>query len=205
MENLAGKKIANLYHDSSYGKETRPVLDKQAEMYGFEVKHYPVPHPGLDQKASWLEISRRYQPDWVILRGWGVMNPTALKEAARVGFPANRIVGVWWSGAEEDVIPAGQAAHGYIAAGFHPSGSDFPVVQQALDVVHGVGKGNISPQRVGTIYYNRGIVAGIVTTEAILTAQAEFGNKVLTGEEMRWDWKILILLPNALRNSVLTV
>ena len=45
MDQLAGKKIANLYHDSSYGKETRPVLNKQAELYGFEVKHYPVPHP----------------------------------------------------------------------------------------------------------------------------------------------------------------
>ncbi len=186
MENLKGKKIANLHHDSSYGKETRPVLEKQAEMYGFEIRHYPVAHPGLDQKAAWLDISRRYKPDWVILRGWGVMNPTALKEAARTGFSADRIVGVWWSGAEEDVIPAGKAADGYVAAGFHPSGSDFPLIQEILDIVHGAGKGNISPQRVGTIYYNRGIVAGIVTVEAMRTAQAKFGNIVLSGEEMRW-------------------
>jgi len=186
MENLAGKKIANLYHESSYGKETIPVLNKQAEMYGFEVKHYPVPHPGLDQKASWLEIARRYKPDWVILRGWGVMNPTALKEAARVGFSAERIVGVWWSGAEEDVIPAGDAAVGYVAAGFHPSGRNFPLIGEIFDIVHGALKGHISPQRVGTIYYNRGVVAGIVTVEAIRTAQAKFGNRVITGEEMRW-------------------
>ena len=46
------------------------------------------------------------KPDWVILRGWGVMNPTALKAAAKVGFPADHIIGVWWSGAEEDTIPA---------------------------------------------------------------------------------------------------
>ena len=186
MENLKGKKIANLHHDGSYGKETEPVLEKQAEMYGFEIRHYPVAHPGLDQKAAWLDISRRYKPDWVILRGWGVMNPTALKEAARTGFPADRIVGIWWSGAEEDVIPAGKAADGYVAAGFHPSGSDFPLIQEILDIVHGAGKGNISPQRVGTIYYNRGIVAGIVTVEAMRTAQAEFGDIVLSGEEMRW-------------------
>ena len=186
MENLEGKKIANLYHESSYGKETIPVLNKQAEMFGFEVRHFPIPHPGLDQKATWLEIARRYKPDWVILRGWGVMNPTALKEASRVGFPATKIVGVWWSGAEEDVIPAGKAAIGYVAAGFHPSGADFPVVQEMLDIVHGVGMGHISPHRVGTIYYNRGLVAGILTTEAIRTAQDKFGNKPLTGEEIRW-------------------
>ena len=89
MGNLEGKKIANLYHESSYGKETIPVLDKQAEMYGFEVRHFPIPHPGLDQKATWLEIARRYKPDWVILRGWGVMNPTALKEASRRRLPGH--------------------------------------------------------------------------------------------------------------------
>lgn len=186
MENLQGKKIANVYHESSYGKETIPILDKQSELYGFEVKHYPIAHPGLDQKAVWLDIARKYKPDWTILRGWGVMNPTALKEAARVGFPADRIVGVWWSGAEEDVIPAGKAAVGYIAAGFHPSGKDFPLIDEIFDVVHGAAKGNISPQRVGTIYYNRGIVAGILTIEAMRTAQAKFGNIVLSGEEMRW-------------------
>ena len=88
MENLKGKKIANLYHESSYGKETIPVLNKQSEMYGFEIRHYPVPHPGLDQKATWLEIARRYKPDWVILRGWGVMNQVAVKEAVLAsGFP----------------------------------------------------------------------------------------------------------------------
>ena len=93
------------------------------------------------KKPPGLDIARRYKPDWVILRGWGVMNPTALKEASRLGFPADRILGVWWSGAEEDVIPAGDAAVGYVAAGFHPSGSDFPVVQQMLDIVHGAGPG----------------------------------------------------------------
>jgi branched-chain amino acid transport system substrate-binding protein len=186
MDKLKGKKIANLYHESSYGRETIPILNKQAEMYGFEVKHYPVPHPGLDQKSNWLDIARRFKPDWVILRGWGVMNPTALKEAARVRFPANRIVGVWWSGAEEDVIPAGKAAVGYVAAGFHPSGRDFPLLQEILEIVHGAGKGNISSQRVGTIYHNRGIIAGIITTEAIRTAQSRFGKRPLNGEEVRW-------------------
>lgn len=186
MDKLKGKKIANLYHESSYGKETIPVLNKQAEKFGFEVNHYPVPHPGLDQKATWMSIARKYKPDWVILRGWGVMNPTALKEAARNRFPADRIVGVWWSGAEEDVIPAGKAAVGYVAAGFHPSGRNFPVIEGILETVHGQLKGNISPQRVGTIYYNRGMIAAILTAEAIRTAQGKFGNRTLTGAELRW-------------------
>ena len=130
MDKLKGKKIVNLYHDSAYGKETIPVLDVQAKKYGFEVTHIPVPHPGNEQQSQWLKV-RQNRPDWVILRGWGVMNPTALKAAAKVGFPRDKIVGVWWSGAEEDVIPAGDAAKGYIAAGFNAPGSNFPVVKES--------------------------------------------------------------------------
>ena len=41
--------------------------------------------------------------------------------------------------------------------------------------------------RIGSIYYNRGIVAGIITVEAIRTAQEKFGKgKPITGEQVRW-------------------
>jgi hypothetical protein len=49
---------------------------------------------------------RRIQPDWVILRGWGVMNPVALKTAQKVGYPTNKIIGNIWSNSEEDAAPA---------------------------------------------------------------------------------------------------
>jgi branched-chain amino acid transport system substrate-binding protein len=185
MDKLKGLKIANVHHDSAYGKETIPVLEEQAKKYGFTVKHYPVAHPGLEQKAIWLQI-RQDKPDWVILRGWGVMNPTALKEAAGVKYPADHIVGVWWSGSEEDVMPAGEAAKGYMAAGFHPAGKEFPVIKEVLKYVQDKGKGNVEKDRVGMIYYNRGIIHGIITAEAIRTAQKKYGNKPLTGEQIRW-------------------
>ena len=145
MDKLKGKKIVNIYHDSAYGKETIPVLDAQAKMYGFTVTHIPVPHPGNEQGAQWLQI-RQIKPDWVILRGWGVMNPTALKAAAKVGFPRDHMVGVWWSGAEEDTIPAGDAAKGYIAAGFNVAGANFPVVQEIKKFVYAKGKGEMEDQ-----------------------------------------------------------
>jgi branched-chain amino acid transport system substrate-binding protein len=186
MDKLKGKKIVNIYHDSAYGKETIPVLDAQAKMYGFTVTHIPVPHPGNEQGAQWLQI-RQIKPDWVILRGWGVMNPTALKNAAKVGFPSDHIVGVWWSGAEEDTIPAGPAAKGYIAAGFNVAGANFPVVQEIKKVVYAKGKGEMEDQtRIGSIYYNRGVVHGLITVEAIRTAQGKFGKKSLTPEQIRW-------------------
>jgi len=187
MDKLKGKKIVNIYHDSAYGKETIPVLDVQAKKYGFQVTHIPVAHPGNEQQAQWLQV-RQIKPDWVILRGWGVMNPVALKTAARVGFPRNKIIGVWWSGAEEDVIPAGDAAKGYIAAGFNVSGANYPVIKEIEKYVYAKGKGEMEDHsRVGSIYYNRGIVHGIITAEAIRTAQERYGKgKPMTGEQIRW-------------------
>ena len=186
MDKLKGKKIVNLYHDSAYGKETIPILDIQAKKYGFEVHHLAVPHPGNEQQAQWLQV-RQLKPDWVILRGWGVMNPTALKTAAKVGFARDRIVGVWWSGAEEDVIPAGDAAKGYIAAGFNLPGTTYPVMQDILRYVYAKGKGQFDDKsRIGSIYHTRGVVGGIVTAEAIRIAQEKYGRKPLTGEQVRW-------------------
>jgi len=116
------------------------------------------------------------------------MNPTALKTAAKVGFPRNKVLGVWWSGAEEDVIPAGSAATGYIAAGFNVSGTNYPVMKDIQKYVVAKGKSNMEDKsRVGSAYYNRGVVHGILTVEAIRNAQEKFGKgKSITGEQMRW-------------------
>src|SRR5258706_518181 len=117
-EKLKGKKIALVYHDSAYGKEPIPVLTDMSKEYGYELTTLAVPHPGNEQQSQWLQI-RQTKPDWVILWGWGVMNPTALKAAAKIGYPTSKIIGVGWAGAGEDVVPAGPAAKGYISAGFN--------------------------------------------------------------------------------------
>ena len=66
---------------------------------------------------------RQDRPDYVLLWGWGVMNSTAIKEAAAVGYPRDKIIGVWWSGAEPDVTPAGEQSKGYKALMLqHPAG-----------------------------------------------------------------------------------
>ncbi len=185
IDKLKGLKIANLHLDHPYGRETIFILNIMSKKFGFEVTHFPVPWPGIDQKSIWLKI-RRFKPDWVINRNWGVSCTVPLREAARIGFPAKKILGVWWCGSEEDVMPAGPAAKGYRATNFHGVGVDFPVIQEIIEKVHMALKGNISFTRVGTVYYNRGVIHGIVTTEAILTAQKKFGVRPITGEEMQW-------------------
>jgi len=185
---LRGKKITLLYHDSAYGKEPIPVLTDLAKKYGYQLDTIAVPHPGNEQESQWLEI-RREKPDWVILWGWGVMNPTALKTAAKMGFPRNKMLGVWWSGAEEDVIPAGSAAKGFVAAGFNVSGDRYPVIQDIRKYVYKEGgKGEMEDKsRIGSIYYDRGVVFGIITAEAVRVAQRHFGKgEPVTGQQVQW-------------------
>lgn len=131
----------------------------------------------------------------MVLWGWGVMNPTAIKAAAKTGFPREKLIGVWWSGAEEDTIPAGPAAKGFVAAGFNVAGANYPVVADIKKHVYGKNKGNMEDKaRVGSVYYNRGVVHGIITVEAIRKAQEKYGKgKALTGEQMRWGFENLNL------------
>lgn len=194
-DELEGMKIARIYHDSAYGKETEFLWDKMAEMYGFEVRHFPVAHPGLDQKATWLQIVRRLKPDWVISRGFGVMCSTTVMEAARANFPRERLLGIWWCGSEEDAVPAGSAAVGYRTTTFHAPGSDFPVIDQIVKHVHDRGNGNVERDRVGSIYYNRGVLQGIIIAEAMRKAMEKFGVGALSGEQVQWGLEHLDFTP----------
>jgi len=88
-DKLRGKRIALVYHDSPYGKEPIAMLQKEASLHGFDTLLLPVTHPGVEQKATWLQV-RQNRPDYLLLWGWGVMNSTAIKEAVAVGYPREK-------------------------------------------------------------------------------------------------------------------
>jgi branched-chain amino acid transport system substrate-binding protein len=185
MTQLKGLKIVHIYHDSDYGQETLAILDIQAAQYGFAVQHLPVQPPGLDQKETWRRV-KAAQPDWVILRSVGVMTPTALKAAAQVGFPRDRMVGPHPTCSEQDMLPAGEAARGYICAIWHATGRNFRLVQEVLQYVYARGKGVGPEEDVGTQRWIRGMLQGLLTAEALRTAMHEFGNQPLTGAQVQW-------------------
>jgi branched-chain amino acid transport system substrate-binding protein len=191
VEKLKGKKIVHLYHDSAFGKEPIPVFEAEAQKLGFELIKIPVAHPGNEQQSQWLQI-RQAKPDYVILWGWGVMNGVALKTAHRNGFPREKILGGWWSGSEEDVIPAGEAAKGYTAMSYNTPGN-YPVLDEIRKKVYDAGNGNMQDKgRIGSVYHMRGVTAGILATEAIRKAQEKFGKgKVMNGEQIRWGFENL--------------
>ena len=198
MERLKGLKIAHVHADNAFGQETITILDQQAAQYGFTVQHLAVPLPGLDQKAIWLRV-KVAQPDWVILRAFGVMTPAALKEAAQVGFPRDKIVGPFYTCSEQEMEPAGEAAIGYICATFHGAGTDFPLIQDVLKYVYARGQGPGPQGDVGTVNWIRGLLQGFFTTEALRRAMREFGHQPLTGEQVQWGLEHLALTPAYLK------
>ncbi|WP_407310092.1 ABC transporter substrate-binding protein [Pseudomonas sp. nanlin1] len=186
LDKLKGKKIATLYHDSAYGRETLGPLKLLAQKYGFENIQIPVADPGNEQSAQWRQI-RQQQPDWVFLRTWGVSTPVAVKTAARFGFPVDHIVGDIWASSSEDVLPAGAAAKGYLALTPYPAGSDFEIHRRLKAAILDKGKSDLKDlANFGSVYYNSGLVNAAIAVEAIRTAQAKFGKRPLNGEEGRW-------------------
>jgi branched-chain amino acid transport system substrate-binding protein len=189
-DKLKGKKIVHVYHNSPYGKEANPTLETLARDLGFELTLLAVDHPGQEQKSTWLQV-RRLNPAWIYVSGWGVMNQVAVKEAAAIGFPMDHVVGNWWTGTEADVVPAGEGAKGYKSMTFHAPGHGFKVHQDIFKHVYDKGKGAAKREDVGEVLYNRSIINAMLDTEAMRLAMTRFGNKPLTGEQLRWGMENL--------------
>jgi branched-chain amino acid transport system substrate-binding protein len=199
IDKLKGKKIFLVYHDSPYGREPITLLQERAKEYGFTFEALPVTHPGVEQKSQWLQV-RQNRPNWVLLWGWGVMNSTAVKEAAAVGFPRDKMLGVWWSGAEPDVTPAGDGAKGYSALMLQHGAGQYAVHRDVITYLYDKGKGAAKKEDVGHVLYNRGLVNAMLGVEAIRVAQEKFGKgKPVTGEQARWGFENLNLTAERIR------
>ena len=181
---ISGKSIALVYHNSAYGKEPIRTLEELAKKHGYDLTLLPVDHPGQEQKSQWLQI-RREKPDYVLMWGWGVMNQVAVQEAANVRFPMENFIGIWWSGSENDVLPAGAAADGYKALTFHNLGDDYPLYADMRKYVLEAGKAAGAGDQLGTALYNRGMYAAMLAAEAAKTAQDIHGVTAITPAMMR--------------------
>ena len=181
---LSGKKIGLVYHNSAYGKEPIRTLQELSTTLGYELMLLAVDHPGQEQKSHWLEI-RRERPDYLLMWGWGVMNSVAIQEAANIRFPMENFMGIWWSGSENDVLPAGERAHGYKALALHRVGTDFPIFDDIQKYVLDAGLAAGAGDQVGSVLYNRGIYGAMLIAEAIKTAQEMHGVAEITPAMMR--------------------
>ena len=81
--NLKGKKIAYLFYDNPAGSEPLPILEDLQKIEGFELRTFAVPPPGVEMGAQVLDITQRYQPDFVIAHLFGRSPSVAIKEFKR--------------------------------------------------------------------------------------------------------------------------
>ncbi|QXL84205.1 ABC transporter substrate-binding protein [Comamonas sp. NLF-1-9] len=197
LDKLKGKKINYVYMDAPFGHEFMPVFDAYAAKYGFTLNKLPVTAPGLDQKSTWLQV-RRDQPDYLLYVGYGVMNPTALKEAQAVGYPREKMYGFWWAGSESDVKGVEEASKGYNAAALQASANrDAKVIKDVQATLYAKGEGTAQdPKTVGDVLYVRGLITGMLTAETVRIAQEKFGKgKPITGEQAQWALENFELTP----------
>ena len=191
---LKGKKIALVYHDSPYGKEPIPLLQKRAEKEGFELLLLPVTAPGVEQKSTWLQI-RQQRPNYVLLWSAGVMTPAAVREAQATNFPRDKIYAVWWAGSDHDVKDIGAGAKGYNTVTIHNTAERDKVHDEVKAQLYDKGQGTAKDvKELGAMAHTRGMVISMLQVEAIRTAQEKFGKgKTVTPEQVRWGLENLNL------------
>ena len=199
LDKLKGKIIGYLYLDAGFGKEPIPMFQAFAQDLGFTLKMYPVAFGDLqNQSSQWLNV-RRDKPDYMIMYGWGAMNGTAVKEAARINYPMDKFISIWWP-SEEDVRGAGDAAKGFKILNWHATGADFPAIQDIITKIVDTGKSQVaSKDKVGEVLYDRGVYNSMLIAEAIANAQKLTGKKVVTGEDVRRGLETINLTPERLK------
>ncbi|MEM6761545.1 MAG: ABC transporter substrate-binding protein [Pseudomonadota bacterium] len=202
LNNLSGKKIGYIFLDAGYGREPIPLLEDFASEYGFTLTQYPVPLDSMqNQSSQWLNV-RRDRPDYMIMWGWGAMNPTAVREAAKIRFPMDKFIGVWWSGGEDDARPAGAGAKGYKTMNFNGVGQDYPAIQDIITHVYNKDLSQVSDiTRIGENLYNRGVMNSFLMAEAIRTAQKMTGKSVVTPADVRAGMESLNITEERLREA----
>lgn len=192
VDKLRGRRIVLLYSDTADGKDVIPVLSELAAKYGYTLATLAVAPPGTVQDEPWLKM-RQLRPDWLIVWGSEAMSATAFKNAQRAGFPRERMLGGGAAGPAAEA--AGEATQGFVAALYSMPGDDPEAIRDIRRLVYGRGYGELAdPAQLGSLAYNRGVVLGIVTAEAMRVAQEHFRTgKPVSGQQAQWGLEHLEL------------
>lgn len=186
---LKGKKVAIVYMDVDYGRETIPFHEALTKEFGYELIKFPVPPPSLEQAAVWTDIARRSKPDWVILRMWGMSTPASLREADRVGYPMSRIIGAPWSPTTPDIWAFDKKkAVGVKHWEYANTGTDFPIITEIIRELYEKGEGAGPREFVGIDLYNRMFYLTGMAVSALKLSADKFGHP-LDGDKIRWGWE----------------
>jgi branched-chain amino acid transport system substrate-binding protein len=191
FDKLKSKKIGLVYLDAPYGREPIPLLRAVAQDFGVELKLYPVRAFEMENQSSlWLAIGRD-RLDWVFLQGWGVMTRIAIEEAVKTRFQLDHLIGVWWSGGDDDARAAGAEAKGYSSLSINGVGQNYPAIQDILKYIVSKGRSLTPKDMVGENVYNRAVLNAALIAEAIGRAQQLTDKKQVKGEDVRRGFETL--------------
>jgi len=177
---LKGKKIGYNFIDTPWGREPLPIFKLLAGELGFEFLEFPYPPPGTEQTAAWTQI-RRARPNWVIL--WGIRH-VSLTQAMRIGFPLKNILCDGWLAEHEVARVGNEKCKGVLSAQLVVPGRGIPILESIYKEVQAQGKGKGKDEKFGNLYYNQGVLSGIVFEHTIRVALEKFGEP-LTGEKLK--------------------
>ena len=179
-KDLKGKKIVFVHIDTPFGREPLPIFQALAQKLGYTLQTFPYTPPGNDQAAIWPQV-RRAQPDWVVFWGAGVGQTTALSEAVRNGLRMDRISSSVWLSESDMEVTGKDAVKGVLKFEAAAGGRDQKVIQDILKDVVGKGKGAGPENKVGTSYYNIGVMAAATFAEGVRKAAEKAPNGPVTG------------------------
>jgi branched-chain amino acid transport system substrate-binding protein len=184
LDKLKGKTLGFIYLDAGFGREPIPLFEQMAKDYGFTLKLYPVAATEMqNQSSQWLNV-RRDKPDFMMMYGWGALQPTAVKEAIKISYPMDKFISIWWA-SEEDAAAGGDAAKGFKSLNWHAVGADFPAIKDIKKYVTDKSLTQTDKNHLGKVLYDRGVYNSVLIAEAIRNAQKVSGKKVVTGEDVR--------------------
>ncbi len=185
IRRLEGHRLGYVFLESGYGREVVPLFEQLAKDLKFDLKLYAVdPKQQTDQSAMWQQVMKD-QRDYMVMFGYGAMNPSAIKSAAGVGFPMARFFSIWYP-SDADLRSVGEAANGFKTLNWHNVGQNYPLIQDILKHVVAKGKSRVgAPGEVGELIYNHGVYNSMIIAEAIRSAQRITGKKVVDGADVR--------------------
>ncbi len=179
-KDLKGKKIVVVHIDTPFGREPLPIFQALGKKLGYELQTFPYTPPGNDQAAIWPQV-RRARPDWVVFWGAGVGQTVALSEAIRNGIRMDHVASsVWLSESDMEVVGKNETK-GVLKFEACAGGREPKLIQDILKDVVGKGKGAGPEAKVGTSYYNIGVMMGAIIVEGVRVAFQKNANGPITG------------------------
>ena len=171
-----------LYFDARYGREPIPFFQTLAKTSASIRSSIPSRPPTCrtSRPIGSTSVATGRICSYV---GWGAMNPTAVKEAVKEGFPMDKFVSIWWT--NEPTSPRGATGQGLQVWLSHHQAANFPAIHRHPETRRGHGPEQGARRQVGRELYNRGVYNGMMIAEGIRTAQKVTGKKVVNAEDVR--------------------